>query len=49
MKTIVDIYLNGANKAEKDRITKQLKDQKYARLEVNLRHPDDHSIFIPQH
>ena len=32
----MDDYLNGIGKVETDRITKQLKEHKYARLEINL-------------
>ena len=39
MKTIINDHLNGVNKAETDLITKQLKDHKYARMEISLRHP----------
>ena len=39
MKTLVDDYLNGVSKTEVSRIIGQLRDNKYARLEVNLTHP----------
>ena len=39
MKTIIDDYLNGVSKVEVNQIIKQLKDNKYARLEINLIHP----------
>ena len=48
MKTIVDDYLNGLDKTENDRITKQLKEHTYARLEISLRHPYGHTVVIPQ-
>lgn len=48
VKAIVDDYHNCASKAETARITKLLKDHKYARLGINLRHPYGHSVFIPQ-
>ena len=47
MKTIVNDHLNGVNKAETDLITKQLKDHKYARLEISLRHPYRHMVALP--
>ena len=49
MKTIVHDYFNGADKAEADRITKQLKEHKYARQEVNLRHQVKTAVEFPEH
>ena len=46
-KTIVNDYLNGVDKAETDLIAKQLKDHKYARLEIILRHPYGHVVVLP--
>ena len=48
MKTFVNDHLNGVDKAETDRIAKQLKDHKYARLEINLRHPYGRTLVVPQ-
>ena len=48
MKTIVHDYLNGTDKAEADRITKQLKEHKYARQEVNLRHQVKTAAELPE-
>ena len=39
MKSITDDYLNGVDKIEVSRIIKHLKDNQYATLEVDLRHP----------
>ena len=47
MKVVVEDYLNRISKAETNRITEQLKG-KYARLEINLRHPYGHSVLTPQ-
>ena len=46
MKTIVNDHLNGVNKAETDLIDKQLKDHKYARLEISLRQPYGHVLQV---
>ena len=48
MKTIIDDYINGLDKVEINRITKQLKDNKYARLELSLMHPYVYVVSIPQ-
>lgn len=48
MKTIVNDYLNGVDKAEIKKIIKQLKDNEYARLEILLRHPYSYKVVIPQ-
>ena len=48
MKTIVNDHLNGVNKAETDLIDKQLKDHKYASLEISLRQPYRHVQVLPE-
>ena len=48
MKTIVNDYLNGCSKTEVDDIVRKLKNNKYARLEIELHHPYDHKIVVPQ-
>lgn len=47
MKTIIDDYLNGVDKTETNYIIKQLKDNKHARLEINLRHPYGYNVVAP--
>ena len=39
MKAVVGDYLNGVDKVEISRIIEQLKTHRYARLEINLKHP----------
>ena len=39
MKTIIDDYLYGSTKDKINNITETLRDNKYARLKINLRHP----------
>ena len=48
MKSLFDDYLNGLDKNEFDNIVRKLKTNKYARLEIELRHPYDHKIVAPQ-
>ena len=48
MKTITDDYLNGVEKNEISDINNKLKNNKYARLEIELRHPYDYRVIIPQ-
>ena len=48
MKVIESDYLNGAANAENDSINKQMKEHKYARLDINLRYPNGHTVVIPQ-
>ena len=48
MKSLFDDYLNGLDKNEFDDIVRKLKTNKYARLEIELRHPYDHKIVAPQ-
>ena len=44
MKAITDDYLNGIDKGEVNRITKMLKYNKHAYLDISLRHPYGHGV-----
>ena len=48
MRTILDDYLNGVDRKETTDIINRLKINKYARLEINLRHPYNCEVIIPQ-
>ena len=48
MKTITDDYLNGAEKDAPLDITQKLKNNKYARLEIELIYPYTHKVVVPQ-
>ena len=48
MKTIIDDYLYGVDKEEINTIVNQLKHDQYARLEINLGHPYNYEVVIPQ-
>ena len=48
MKYLMDSYLNGVDKKELANITRELKTKRYARLEIQLRHPYGHKIVSPQ-
>ncbi len=48
MQTITDEFLN-VTKEESTSITQKLKDNKYARLEVLLRHPYTYQVIYPLH
>ena len=48
MKTITDDYLYGVEKDKIKEIIKKVENNKYARLDINLRHPYDHEVIMPQ-
>ena len=48
MDTLMKGYLRNINKNEKEKIEKQLKQHKHARLEIELRHPFTPKIACPQ-
>ena len=48
MKTITDDYLYGVSNDEIKDTVEKLKNNEYARLEINLRHPYDCKIVVPQ-
>ena len=48
MKSLFNGYLNGIDKSEFDDIIRELKTDKYARLEIQLRHPYEYKIVVPQ-
>ena len=48
MKSILDNYLNGVDKSEFKEITNKLKNNKYAKLEINLVHPYNYNVVIPR-
>ena len=48
MKTITDDYLYGVSNEEIKDIVEKLKNNKYTRLGINLRHPFDDKVVIPQ-
>ena len=48
MKTITDDYLYGVEKDEIYVIINKLKKNKYAQLEISLRHPYEYEVVIPQ-
>ena len=48
MKTIMDDYLYGVSNDEIKDIVDKLKNNKYTRSEINLRHPYGYNIVIPQ-
>ena len=48
MKTIMNDYLYGVSNDEIKDIVDKLKNNKYARLEINLRHPYNYEAVIPQ-
>ena len=47
MKSLMDDYLNGSDKKELQDIVRMLKTNRYARLEIRLRHPYRHKIVVP--
>ena len=46
MQTIADEFLNAEKEEIKD-IVRKLKNNKYSRLEISLRHPYEHEVIIP--
>lgn len=48
MKAIMDDYLRGLSNDEMKSIINNLKNNKYVRLEINLRHPYGYNIVILQ-
>ena len=48
MKSITDNYLYGVSNDEIKGIVDRLKNNKYARLEINLRHPYGYNVVIPK-
>ena len=47
MRSITDEYLYGLDKNEINEIVNKLKNNKYARLEIDLHHPYDYRVVIP--
>ena len=47
MKSILDDYLNGVDKSEFEDITNELRDNKYAKLEINLVSPYNYKVITP--
>lgn len=48
MKVVMDDYLGNINKEEISTIVAALKNHKYARLEILLRHPYSYEVVVPQ-
>ena len=47
METLMDDYVGGATKEERKQIVENLKRNKHARIEIELRHPYAHRVVHP--